>query len=554
VADPEHVKIVRQGKDAVANWRSTEIHRLFETLGYDHYYDSDAKLDLTGADLSGLDLPGVNLTAANLTDADLSGTDLQDASLRGARLIRTRLVGARLSGAKLQSARFQEANLSSAELRKADLSNADLADAGIFNADLTEANLYAADLTAAQLLAGQLWRANLHKAKLKRTRINTENMSETNLAEADLSDAEISGTDLQGSNLTGSNLSRADLTGARTLDPASSLAHANLSGAKLIDAKLAGVNLTATNLSRADLTSADLRGANLQLAELIDAKLTGADMTDADLTRTRILGSSLENAVLVGCRIYGIAAWDVRLEGARQSNLVITPAGETSVTVDDIELGQFIYLLLYNPNVRRIIDTITSRVVLLLGRFSAERKPALDALRHALRQHGYSPVLFDFEKPSSRDLTETISTLAHMARFVIADITEARSIPQELAMIVPGLPSVPVQPLLLRGEQEYAMFEHYLRYPWVLPVYEYDSVDGLLESIDEKVIEPVEDVLAELRSERDDRPHAALRDEHAQDELGATGRPRPPALNLRRTSPEPTCRMRDLWHVLVDTA
>jgi uncharacterized protein YjbI with pentapeptide repeats len=498
VADPEHVKIVRRGKDAVARWRRSELHRLFETLGYDHYTDGDARLDLTGADLSGLELPGVNLRAADLTDADLSGTNLEGAWLEGARLIRTRLVGTRLSGAKLQSVRLQEANLSSADLRKADLSNADLTDTGIYNADLSEANLFAANLTGAQLLGGLLWRADLHKAKLRRARINEENMIEANFAEADLSDAEILGSSFQGSDLTGSNLSRADL-GVRDFDPASSLAQVNLSGAKLTAANLAGVNLTAANLSRADLTGADLRGANLQLAELIDAKLTGADLTEADLTRTRILGSSLEDAVLVGCRIYGIAAWDVRLDGARQSNLIITPGDETSVTVDDIELGQFIYLLLYNPNVRRIIDTITSKVVLVLGRFSAERKPALDGLRHALRQHGYSPVLFDFEKPSSRDLSETISTLAHMARFVIADITEARSIPQELAMIIPGLPSVPVQPLLLHGEQEYTMFEHYLRYPWVLPVYEYDSVADLLESIDEKVIAPVEDVLARLR-------------------------------------------------------
>ena len=517
MANQEHVKIVRQGKDAVAAWRSSELHRLFETLGYDHYYDSDAKLDLTGADLSGLDLPGVNLTAADLAGADLSGTDLQGARLDGARLIRTRLVGTRLSGASLQSARFQDANLSSAELRKADLSNADLSSAGVFNADLTEANLLGANLTAAELVGGQLYRANLRKAKLMRIRVSTENMGEVNLAEADLSDAEILGSTLQGSDLTGANLTRADLS-ARDYDPASSLARADLSEARLTGAKLAGVNLTAANLSRADLTGANLSGANLQLAELIDAKLTGADMTDADLSRTRILGSSLEGALLAGCRIYGIAAWDVRLDGARQSNLVITPAGETSVTVDDIELGQFIYLLLYNPNVRRIIDTITARVVLLLGRFSAERKPALDALRHALRQHGYSPVLFDFEKPSSRDLTETISTLAHMARFVIADITEARSIPQELAMIVPSLPSVPVQPLLLRGDQEYAMFEHYLRYPWVLPVYEYDGVAALLESIDEKVIAPAEKILAQLRPERDDRPRAGPRGGHAQDE------------------------------------
>lgn len=37
MADPEQVKIVRQGKDAVQRWRSSETDRLCETLGYDNY-------------------------------------------------------------------------------------------------------------------------------------------------------------------------------------------------------------------------------------------------------------------------------------------------------------------------------------------------------------------------------------------------------------------------------------------------------------------------------------------------------------------------------------
>jgi hypothetical protein len=105
------------------------------------------------------------------------------------------------------------------------------------------------------------------------------------------------------------------------------------------------------------------------------------------------------------------------------------------------------------------------KVVLIIGRFTAEQKSILDAIREERRRRNYLPVLFDFEKPASRDLTETISTLAHMARFIIADITDAKSIPQELERIVPAQPSVPIQPLLQASAHEYGMFERFARYP-----------------------------------------------------------------------------------------
>ena len=99
----------------------------------------------------------------------------------------------------------------------------------------------------------------------------------------------------------------------------------------------------------------------------------------------------------------------------------------------------------------------------------------------------------------NRDITETISLLAHMARFVIADITDAKSIPQELMLIVPQLPSVPVPPLLLVSQGEYGMFEHFKRYPWVLDTYLYKDIEDIVASLQAKVIAPAEAKAKEQR-------------------------------------------------------
>lgn len=215
-----------------------------------------------------------------------------------------------------------------------------------------------------------------------------------------------------------------------------------------------------TKLSGANLSQANLSGANLS-----EADLSGANLSEANLEKTVLVEVDLRKASLTNCRVYGISTWNVDLENATQLNLIITRSAEPKITVDYLKVAQFVYLLLNNREIREVIDTITSKVVLILGNFSSDRKAILDAIQDELRKHNYLPILFDFGKPANRDLTETISILAHMARFVIADITDAESVPQELERIVPELPSVPVQPLLQAPAKPYGMFEHYPRYP-----------------------------------------------------------------------------------------
>jgi hypothetical protein len=172
--------------------------------------------------------------------------------------------------------------------------------------------------------------------------------------------------------------------------------------------------------------------------------------------------------------------------------LVITPPNQLTIQVDNLEVAQVIYLLLNNQRIRHVIDTITSKVVLILGRFTDERKVVLDAIRDELRKRDYLPVLFDFQKPDSKDLTGTVTTLANMARFIIADLTDPSSVPHELASIVPTTP-VALQTIILKGQKEYAMFADLKkRYRWVLNPYRYDSQETLLKNLDAKVINPAE--------------------------------------------------------------
>jgi hypothetical protein len=293
-------------------------------------------------------------------------------------------------------------------------------------------------------------------------------------------------------NFNNANLKGANLHSAR-------LTLADFAGANLSGADLSGARLSRANLPCADLTAANLRGADLVGANLHSACFSNADLKEANLENAELVETDLTGADLTGCRIYGVSAWRLKLERTKQQNLIITERDESTVTVDNIEVAQFIHLMLHNQKIRDVIDTITSKAVLILGRFTDERKAVLEALREELRKRNYLPILFDFSVPATRDITETISLLARMARFVVADITDAKSIPQELGEIVPHLPSVPVQPLLLKGSAEYGMFEHFKRFPWVLETYTYPSLKRLIANLGERVIGPAEDYARSTR-------------------------------------------------------
>jgi uncharacterized protein YjbI with pentapeptide repeats len=362
-------------------------------------------------------------------------------------------------------------------------------------AKLSDANLSGANLSGANLNRAKLSGAKLSDANLSGASLDWANLSGARLRGADLSDANLWGANLSGADLSGANLSDANLDGANLLE--ASLWDANLSGANLDRANLSGANLSGANLSGANLNWANLRGANLSKANFNWANLGEAILSAAQLIKTNLCG-----ATLTGSRVYGASVWDIEVnDQTNQQNLVITPAEDAAITVDNIKVAQFIYLLLNNKEIRNVIDTITSKAVLILGRFSDERKPVLDAIREELRksEHNYLPIVFDFHPSANRTTGETIKTLAGMARFVIADLTDARSVLEELALTIPTLPTVAVRFLIKKSEPQYGMLDYFRAYKSVIETHEYESLEELIASIKENIIEPAEAKVKELR-------------------------------------------------------
>jgi uncharacterized protein YjbI with pentapeptide repeats len=376
-----------------------------------------------------------------------------------------------------------------------DLSAADLRQWKLQEVYLSRANLAAADLSGAILSGANLGRADMPRASLShanlyRAILSTADLTRADLSNAHLREAQLNGTILDDATLIGANLRGAFLTNA-------SLLRVNATGAKLIDA-----NLNAARMAGADLTGADLKEASLRGADL-----SGAILHDCDMERATLVDTQMAGAQMVNCSIYGVNAWNVDLTGARQDNLILTPVDEPVITVDDLEVAQFIYLLLNNQKIRNVLATVTAKAVLILGRFTPERKVILDALRKHLREHDLLPILFDFDKQANRTILETVSTLYRMSRFVIADITDPKSIPQELAETVKALPSVPVQPILQDGFEPWSMFESVAIYPWVLEIRRYKDLPDLIGNISTGLILPAEDMAkrmaAKLRAVRE---------------------------------------------------
>ena len=345
--------------------------------------------------------------------------------------------------------------------------------------DLYEANLTGLDFGGADLSQSDLGRADLSKTSLSQATLNTANLFEANLRQANLQaatliEANLHGVNLREARLIQTNLMRANLFEANFTQ--ANLSQANLEGADLTGAYLNWANFSGVNLKRATLAQASLKGTNLNQA----------DLDDVDLSRATLTGTNLTGANLNCCTIYGMSARDLNLNRAKQLNLVVSPPDTPVITIDYLEIAQFIEIYLNSQRIRDVVDMNGQQIILILGHFFDERQTLLNDIQEALRDRAYLPLFFDGEMTDGFDLTETLFLLARLARFILIDLTDAPNISRYLEQVAPKLFTVPIQPLLSQAGRADSVIQVYQeRFPWILPTYSYGTKYDLLLAFDQ---------------------------------------------------------------------
>ena len=314
--------------------------------------------------------------------------------------------------------------------------------------------------------------------------------------------------DLRGARLTGLDLRNLNLSRIR-------LSHGDLSGSQLrlcnvADADLQFVHMRHTDLSHASLRYAKLNHATIEASLLVDTNLFHADLRGAAIIECLLNRADLQDVKLEGAMVWGVGAWDLKNTDNARHGCNVVVGGDLdpndysirnpgqSLPVDNIECAHVIELLANNEKIGQILRLASSRLVLLLGRFTGEHGAVLDALKEALPTHNYAPIKFDFDQGRDRDLIETVTTLASLSRFVIADLTEPKSVPLESQAIVPDI-AVPFVPII-KGKRPFSMFSALQRkYLWVVPTVVYTSERQLVRSLEESIIKPAEKMVGRLR-------------------------------------------------------
>jgi len=273
------------------------------------------------------------------------------------------------------------------------------------------------------------------------------------------------------------------------------------------DANFEGANFYEADLSRAHLSNTNLRNCNFRKAYLDRADLSGADIINANLNRATLVNANICGARIENCIVYGVSAWGLQTdENTLQRNLMMEDTNITGdniieevmrisehypMMVDDIEVAQFIHFIKNYSNLGKGLKAMLEKGVLLLGKFREGGREILEKVAETVRRNKLIPIIFDFDGPEGSNIIETVTVLAGISRFVVANLNGS-SVPAELERITANFKR-PIITYFDSAEEDkiYAMFSDKLSLPNVL-IFKYASDGELSDKLGKKLIEAEE--------------------------------------------------------------
>lgn len=149
-------------------------------------------------------------------------------------------------------------------------------------------------------------------------------------------------------------------------------------------------------------------------------------------------------------------------------NLIINK--KPLITVDNIEIAQFIHMISNNKKIRNVIDTMRTKGVLILGSFDDKTKPVLNKLTDILKENDLVPMVFYFEGSKKLSLMDTVKTMALLSRFVIVDLSVKSGQYFEIAKLADNV-KVPYATIAFEGTETSGMLLDLNHYYWCTSEY-----------------------------------------------------------------------------------
>jgi len=282
--------------------------------------------------------------------------------------------------------------------------------------------------------------------------------------------------------------------------------HLQMGWTKITDGHFNGARFISAKLEEVQFKDVELRGAHFEDADACGArflyvKMQHSSWINACLRHAHFFEVCCDGAVFDRCKILGIGICRVSGKPSLQRDLNCGGDKEP-LLVDDLRLAPFIHELRYEDGFGRFADALTSKVVLILGRFSDARMPLLERIHGRLRALGYIPQLIKFPCDGLLDPGSVVNIAAMCSRFVIADVSDAREVIREVVGILSQLRPVVVKPIMEVGQVEPISFvwEKRSQRIHLLPPYEYPDADTLIANLSSAIIQPCEDALARMPS------------------------------------------------------